>query len=137
MYLTIEDLKKGIYGETLQTITREPANAEQAILEAMGEIETYLSVRYDVATEFQKTGESRNIMMTKMVKDIAIYNCYRISSPFTMPEIRLQSYKDTIRLLKDIQREQASIKGLTRLDAGEAGSNYVKFGGNKKRNNSF
>ena len=68
-----------------------------------------------------------------MIKDIAIYNCYLISSPVTMPEIRLISYQNTIKLLKDIQREQATIQGLSRLDAGEAGSNYVKFGGNTKR----
>lgn len=137
MYLTIEDLKKGIYGETLQTITRDQANAEQAIIEAQEVIKTYLAVRYDIAAEFEKTGDARNIMIVKMVKDIAIYNCYMISSPVTMPEVRLQCFNNTIKLLKDIQREQATIQGLSRLDAGTAGSNYVKFGGNTKRNNSF
>lgn len=137
MYLTIEDLKQGIYGETLQTITRKQANAEQAIIDAQEEIRTYLAVRYDIAAEFEKTGDARNIMIVKMVKDIAIYNCYMMSSPVNMPAVRQSQYDATIKLLKYIQREQAVLQGLSRLDAGTAGSNYVKFGGNTKRNNSF
>ena len=58
MYLSINDLKKGIRGEVLNVITREEDNAFQAITEAMAEVESYLSARYDIATELAKTPES-------------------------------------------------------------------------------
>ena len=58
MYIEVDDLKKGIYGETLLTITRDQANAEQAIIEAMEEARVYLCSRYDVAAEFAKNRRS-------------------------------------------------------------------------------
>lgn len=138
MYLSIDDLKKGIYGEVLAVISRSDENALQAIAEAEAEVESYLNARYDIRAEFAKTGNNRSKMVMKIVRDIAIYNCYCISNPVNMPESRRNTYKDAIAYLKDVQSERVSIDGLTRLSGGnETGSNYVKFGGNRKRNNQY
>lgn len=136
MYIDYNDLKTGINEETLNVITRNRGNAEQAVKEAVAEVRTYLCVRYDIDAEYRKTGDSRDATVFRLVRDIALYRCYAISNPTSMPEIRRQNYEDAIKLLRDIQAERASLT-LTRLDAGSQGSNYVKYGGNQKRKNKW
>lgn len=137
MYLTREDLTKGIYGEILTTIARSDDNVAQATSEAQAEVESYLTARYDIRAEWNRTGDARNQMVVKLVRDIALYNCYGISNPVNMPEIRRDKYKDAIAYLKEVQSERASIDGLSRLESSPAGSNYVRFGGNRKRKNQY
>lgn len=136
MYINYNDLKTGINEETLSVITRNQNNAEQAIREAEAEVRTYLCVRYDIDREYCKTGDSRDATVFRLVRDIALYRCYAISNPTSMPDIRRQNYEDAIKLLRDIQAERASLT-LTRLDGGSQGSNYVKYGGNQKRKNKW
>lgn len=136
MYINYNDLKTGINEETLSVITRNQNNAEQAIREAEAEVRTYLCVRYDIDEEYSKTGDSRDATVFRLVRDIALYRCYAISNPTSMPDIRRQNYEDAIKLLRDIQAERASLT-LTRLDGGSQGSNYVKYGGNQKRKNKW
>ncbi len=136
-YLTIQDLSKGIHREILSVITRNEDNANQAILEAQAEVESYLTARYDIRAEWSKTGDSRCTMVVKLVRDIAIYNCYQISNPVNMPDSRRDAYKDAISYLKEVQAERASIDGLTRLTGTTGTSSYVSFGGNIKRKNQY
>lgn len=136
MYINYNDLKTGINEETLSVITRNQNNAEQAIREAEAEVRTYLCVRYDIDEEYCKTGDSRDATVFRLVRDIALYRCYAISNPTSMPDIRRQNYEDAIKLMRDIQAERASL-ALTRLDGGSQGSNYVKYGGNQKRKNKW
>jgi len=140
MYLDQTDLEKGLYPEILNVLTRSnPDNISNAISEAIAEVNSYLGVRYNMQAEWNKSGSSRNVLVVKMVRDIALYNCYNISNPVNMPESRVQKYKDTISFLKDVQAERAQLDGLTRLsDASNiSGSNYLTFGGNTKRKNSY
>lgn len=138
MYLNKTDIEKGIYPEILQVISRVAENITQAIEEAIAEVGAYLRARYDINTEFAKSGSQRNTLIIKLVREITIYNCYMISNPNNMPESRLQRYKDTIAFLKDVQSEKANIEGLARLTDADTGySTYIKFGGNTKRNNHY
>lgn len=138
MYIELTDIEKGIYPEILNVLTRSEGNINNAISEAIEEVKAYLTARYDVAVEFAKSGTARNKLVVKLVREVALYNCYNISNPVNMPESRVQKYKDTIAFLKDVQSEKATIVGLTRLtDATKGGSSYIKFGGNTKRNNSY
>jgi phage gp36-like protein len=143
-YLSINDLKKGIRGEALNAIAREEANMLQAIIEAQAEVEGYLSARYDIAAEFEKNPpednepDTRVIMVVKLVRDIAIYNCYNIANPSSLSQPRIDCYDRAVKFLRDCQAEKASIPELKRLDAdsnGTVSSSYIQFGGNKKRNN--
>ena len=140
MYLSIDDLKKGIRGEVLTVIAREEQNAMQAIAEAMAEVESYLCARYDIATELAKEpdDEGRVTMVVKIVRDIALYNCYNISAPVNIPENRVKSYENTVKFLRDCQAEKASVPGLQRLNKsadGTTSSNYVSYSGSSPKRN--
>lgn len=137
MYLLYDDLQTGINTESLNVITRSRENAEQAIREAVAEVRSYLCARYDIEAELEKTGDDRDPMVFRMVRDIALYRCYAISNPTSMPEIRRRNYEDAISMLKSVQGEKAALPGLERLDGGNEGSNYVKYGGNTKRRNKW
>lgn len=137
MYIEKTDIEKGMYPEVLAIISRADINIETAIAEAIEEVDSYLSVRYDTASEFAKTGSARNNLVVKMVRSITLYNIYNISNPVNMPESRSNDYKATISQLKDIQAERAQIKGLARLTDTDGSSNYLKFGGNAPRKNHY
>ena len=137
MYITVNELKDGIHAEALTAITRGDDNkAAQAIEDAMSMVRSYLCVRYDIDAEYAKTGNARDGMTVKLVRDIAIYYCYEGSSPVNLPETKQKAYDDAIAFLKSVQAEKAAMPGLARLD-GSKGSNYVKYGGNRKRRNKW
>lgn len=139
MYLEQVDIEQGIYPEILQVLTRNPENIATAINDAVIEVTAYLSGRYDMDTELAKTGSARNTLVVKLIREIAIYNCYTISNPMNMPEIRISIYKSTISFLKDIQSEKADVPGLILLadENGLSGSNIILSGGNTRRNNRY
>ena len=137
MYLQPEDLERGVRGEILSVVTRNADNVRQAIAEAQAEVESYLTARYDIRAEFAKTGDSRLPMVVKLVRDIALYNCFNIANPVSMPENRVTAYNNAVKVLKEVQAERASIDGLTRLTGTTGTSSYVSFGGNRKRKNQF
>ena len=99
MYLEQTDIEKGIYPEILQVIARNPDNITNAIREAMAEVASYLQSRFNIADEFLKTGESRNTLVMRLVREVALYNCYTMSNPVNMPESRIERYKGTISFL--------------------------------------
>lgn len=137
MYITVEELTDGIHAESLTAITRgDNSKAAQAIEDAMATVRSYICVRYDIEAEYAKTGAARDGMTVKLVRDIAIYYCYEGSSPINMPETRKDAYDNAVRFLERVQAEKAAMPGLDRLD-GSKGSNYVKFGGNRKRRNKW
>ena len=138
MYISVEELTSGIHSEALAAITRgDNTKAVQAIEDAMAMVRSYLCVRYDIDAEFAKQpGQGRDSMTVKLVRDIAIYYCYEGSSPVNMPESRQKSFDDAVAFLKSVQAEKAAMPGLVRLD-GSKGSNYVKYGGNRKRRNKW
>ncbi|MDR0872181.1 MAG: DUF1320 domain-containing protein [Prevotellaceae bacterium] len=136
MYLSIEDITKGMRAEVLAVITRSDDEVvQQAINEAMAEVTAYLSARYDIAAEFAKTS-NRATMVAKIVRDIAIYNCHCFSAPVNIPKNRETAYENAIKFLRDVQAEKASIPDLARLTTapdGTVSSNYLYFSGNPKR----
>ena len=84
--------------------------------------------------EFQKTESARCAMVVKLIRDIALYNCYTINNPAGMPETRRKKYEDAISFLRQVQREKTSLD-LPRLQGEQSPSNFVAFGSNKKRKN--
>ncbi len=136
MYLTKSDIEKGAYPEVVAVLSRNDSNITQAIEEATSEVRAYLTARYDMDEEFAKTGTARNTMVVKLVRDVALWNIYSGSNPVNMSETREANYHATLKLLRDIQAEKATIDGLQRKDAA-TGSNYIKFQSNPKRNNHY
>ena len=99
MYFTETDLKMGIYPEVLAVLTRTGDNVATAIDEAIEEVRSYLCARYNMDVEFSKSGVARSIRVVNLVREIAIYNCYKVSNPANMPEIRQTIYRSTYELL--------------------------------------
>jgi phage gp36-like protein len=137
MYLEKSDIEKGIQPEILSVISRNDDNIETAINDAVSEVGLYLRARYNIDDEFLKVGSTRNTFVVKLVRDIAIYNCYKASNPVNMPEAQILAYKDAVKTLEKVQGEKASIKDLERLSDEVSGSSYLKYGGNTKRNNHY
>ena len=140
MYLSIADITKGMRAEILAVVTRNDNGVVfRAILEAQAEVAGYLSARYDIATELALTpddGDDRNIMVVKLVRDIAVYNCYNFSAPVNIPENKIRSYENAVKYLRECQGERADVPGLQRLNAtagGGVSSNYLYYNGNVKR----
>jgi phage gp36-like protein len=140
MYLNINDLKKGIRGEVLHTIIRDEENAMQAVAEATAEVLAYLSARYDIEKEFLKTPpqpdqtDDRITMVVKLTRDIALYNCFNIANPVSIPENRVKAFDDAVKFLRDCQAEKAAIPQLARIrtaDDGSVSSSYIEFGNTK------
>lgn len=137
MYLDKSDIEAGIQPEILSVISRSDDNINTAIKEAVAEVGSYLRARYDIDSEFLKTGSARNILVVKWVRDIAIYNIYVRSNPVNMPEAQENTYKNIISSLVKVQSEKSSIEGMDRISDEVSGSSYLKYGGNPKRNNHY
>lgn len=137
MYILESDILKGIYPEELDAIKRDGADVDQAILESIEEVRSYLCDRYDIDSEFSKSGASRNNRIINLVRDITIYNLFKNSSPNKISDIRQSIYKDAVKALERIQAEKASIPNLSRIKGDNSQSSYLAFGGNNKRNNHY
>lgn len=137
MYITEEDLLKGIYSAELDSLKQDGADVDTAITEAIEEVRGYLDDRYDMTLELTRTGATRNARIVGLVRDIAIYNCFKNSSPNRISDIRVTIYRDTVKALVSIQSERASIKGLTRNTGEDTTSSYLAHGGNPKRSNHY
>ncbi|MBI9055508.1 MAG: DUF1320 family protein [Bacteroidales bacterium] len=137
MYLEKIDIEKGIQPEILTVISRNDSNINTAINEAVAEMGAYLGARYNIDNELMKIGSTRNTLIVKLVRDIAIYNCYKSSNPVNMPDAQIAAYKDAISFLTKAQAERTNIDGLERLSDAVSGSSYLKYGGNDKRNNHY
>lgn len=136
MYLDYQDLKNGAYEETLRVLQREEANSIQAINDAIGEVSPYLSSIYDVEKELTHAGNSRNRFLVKLIRDIAIYNVYCISSPSNMSETRRLKYEDSIKFLVKVSKQEISIPNLEKLSSPTTGGNYGISGGSLPRRNN-
>lgn len=135
MFLTGEDLKTSIYGEILDIVGRNKTIIETACTEAVAEVESYLSARYDTAVVFSKTGKNRNVEVLKLCKIIALYNIHSSGNPDKIPDIRVKQYDDAIKFLTRLQEEKCNIPGLPKPT--DKSRNYVRFGGNRKRRNKL
>ncbi|MDR3327755.1 MAG: DUF1320 domain-containing protein [Prevotellaceae bacterium] len=138
MYLNTEDITKGMRTEVLNIITRNNNEiTRQAIIDAQAEVEAYLCARYDILGEFEKDADidDRSQMVVKLVRSIAIYNCYIYSAPVNMPANVKDSYENSIKFLRDVQAEKASIIWLKRLttEDGKVSSNYIYYTGESQK----
>ncbi len=140
MYLMYEDLLNGAWGETLTVLQRERANAERAILDAMGEVKAYIFRLYDIDKEYAKTPQDdRCAFLVKLIRDIAIYNIYSIASPSMMNETKRLKYEDAIAFLTRVQNQKAFIPDLAPLpdDKKDIGGTYQILYGTNTRRDSY
>lgn len=136
MYLTTEDFNKSIYPEIRTAISRGDAvYVETHINTALDIIQSKVSLKYDIATEFAKTGDARNHLLLSIAKNIAIYNMYDTQE--TIPEHRVKRYDDAMAFLKDIVNGKAVLAGLSPApeDTNQTQHGNMAFGSEPKRIN--
>ncbi len=136
MYLTTADFDKSIYPEIRTAISRgDAAYVEHQINIALSTIESKISIKYDIATEFNKTGDARNHLLLSIAKNIAIYNLYDTQE--TIPEHRVKRYDDAMAFLKDIVNGKAVLTGLAPAPVETSNMTYgnMAFGSEPKRVN--
>ena len=135
MYLTTDDFNKSIYPEIRNAISRGDATyVEHQINIALSIIRAKLSIKYDMDTEFSKTGNDRNHLLLSIAKNIAIYNLYDTQE--TIPEHRVKRYDDAMDFLKDIVNGKAVLVGLALVPQEDTSvKGNMAFGSEPKRNN--
>lgn len=103
-FITTEDFKVVASETALKTITgSDPANVENAIMEAQEEVAGYLRPKYDTDRIFATEGDERNHQLVMYVSDIALYNMIA-SLPQRMGyETRLERYERAIKWLEGVQ----------------------------------
>jgi phage gp36-like protein len=128
MFITSPDLSTGVYPEIKQQLARfDEIIILRNCAQAESELESYLSRRYLIRPELEKTGDARNALLVMACRDIAIYHLYTLAE--TMPNKVVKRYDDAIRLLKDYANGIISLVGVpaapapveTSPDAGQIG----------------
>lgn len=104
-FLTEADYSVQIRSEILNTVKNTDA-LPKAELAAQAEMESYLSVRFDVANIFNKTDADRNPIVLLYLIDIVLYHIHSNISPRNIPELRGIRYEAAVNWLKMVANGQ-------------------------------
>lgn len=121
----VESAQLAIISQTDDTIiTRIIARAES-------EVSFYLAHRFDLATEFAKSGDSRHQFLLGLCIDVALYHLFTTVVPRNIPQIRFDRYDQAKIDLKEAQRGigQLGLTVATDSDGEQTGHRVLK--GNK------
>jgi phage gp36-like protein len=139
MYLNPTELNSVLYEELQEAITRGDDTLVQThINDAMAFVESKLSQKYNVQTEYAKRGKQRHSLIVKYVRDIAVYYCYDLAE--TIPAKRVKAYDDAVKFLDDAKRGDIVISGLDTAEqpsVTDSATGVTTWGGQRKRINSF
>lgn len=97
-------------------------------------VESYLSRRYLIRPELEKTGNDRNKMLLSVARDLAIYYLY--SNSEQIPAIRVKNYDNAIKILDDFKSGDIMLPGVPAAPGPEEGSpdaNAISYGGRPPR----
>ena len=152
-FLTFNDFKTVINLEKLRDIldypdvTGTPSPQQQELIDeaedmldrselaAMDEARGWLVGKYDIDTDFAKTGTSRQPILIMKLVDIALYNIHCILNPKAIPAIREKRYDDAITWFREVNEGNINPPGLTKPENGS--KSHVMFGSNRKRDHYF
>jgi|GEM_PF-6605350 len=82
--VTTDDFTDSLYAEVITTVDRDGDDLLQAAIDtAEEEIKDMISNRYNVATDFAKSGTARNRYLMKLIKDLAVWEFLKVSSALT------------------------------------------------------
>ncbi|GHV31593.1 hypothetical protein FACS1894177_06520 [Bacteroidia bacterium] len=139
MFVTIEEIKTHLYGESISAISGSDdtiliAAIDAAISEARG----YLA-DFDRNAVFSAEGNARNALLLVFVKDIAVWHYINLCNAGTELELRLNRYERAVAWLKGVQKGDIS-PDLPRATGGDGGEEIVAaviFGSNSKRKQHY
>jgi phage gp36-like protein len=135
MFIEKVDLSTSLFPEIRDILARY---SDTIILShcatAESEIESYLSQRYDIRPELEKTGNDRHKLLLQIGRDIAIYHLYQLAE--TIKNSVVKRYDDAIRLLDDIAKGKIILPGVASAPPPEAGTpagDQIAFGSRTPR----
>lgn len=137
-FITVDDYSASIRIEFVEKAARGDDNILEIVEnQAVSEMKSYLSGRYDVDAIFSATGEDRHDLVLMFAKDIAIYHLCSIREGL-MTQTRIDRYERAIDWLKDVQKGELVVEGLPRLqNEDQAARSEYLMKSNPKRVNSF
>lgn len=138
MYLDPSELNKVLYEELQEAITRGDSEIVSThINDAMAFVQSKLSQKYNLLSEYGKRGRQRHSLIVKYVRDIAVYYCYDLAE--TVPMKRIKAYDDAVKWLDDAKRGDIVIAGLDLVVITPTSNTTgaTTWGGQKKRINSI
>lgn len=136
MYITTDDFDTAIYPEVRRAISRNSQIfMDDKINIALSIAQSKLALKYDMATELEKTGNQRNHLLLGIIKDIAIYYLYETQE--TVPDHRAKRYDDAIDFLNDFKTGKSVLVGVPMATITTTTNNNgtMTFGSEPKRNN--
>ena len=139
-YLTALEIGTHLYGEVVNEIERSPTesnNLNFAIQAAIEEAKGYLTA-YDIVAIFAAAGDARNPILLLYIKDITVWHFIQLGNPGVEMSLRLDRYEKATKWLEKVQagKTNPNLPYPVAPPVSEA-NNYIKWGGNVKRNNNF
>lgn len=111
MFLSKSDLNGTLYPEIRNLLSRfDDTVILSALSMAEHEIETYLTLRFDIRPELEKTGTDRHRQLLSIAVDMAIYRLYQLAE--TIPAHRERTYDRAVDLLKMLGAGKAGLAGV-------------------------
>jgi len=135
MYLIKSDLQLSIEQALLEALdfSQDASVITTACNQAVGQLRSYLSTKYDIDTELGKTAANRNEMLLMIAKDLAIYHIWTYVDPTSIPGARRDRYTAAIDYLKGAQLGTVVIN----ITAAVTTYSPITGGSNNKRSNHY
>jgi phage gp36-like protein len=125
-YISKADYLYQIRTNRLEQILEETDEDEDAILdaaeaEALAVIRMYL-VKYDLNTEFGKTGNARSKIVLRWAKVLVIYYIYERVPDEMCPERVVKNYEKALEQLEAVLEGDAQVPGLNQVQEADPGT---------------
>lgn len=115
-FITLNDYDASLHREILDSLTRGDEDiVEVCEDQAIAEMRSYLSTRYDCDAIFAKRGAERHSLILMYAKDIAIYHIFCVHNPYKISDIRKSRYDRAIEWLKSVNADEITIDGADKL----------------------
>lgn len=137
-FLLPAEIKTHLYGPVVDEISRADSSILQsAINAAVEEVRGFITA-YDTDAIFAAEGDARNPILLMYTKDCAIWHYIQLANPEVDIELRLTRYEKAIEWLKMVQSGKTNPNlPYPPEPPVEEGNNFIKWGGNIKRQNNF
>jgi len=134
-FLTKTELKTRTHLEIINAIIKnDDTIIDMIISESITYMKGFLRARFDVDVVFDKTGNDRDQVVLKILKDIVIYEIYSSHNPAMMTKVVQDNHDRAQKWLKEVQKENINPDLTKRTDEG---INYIAYGSNTKRSSHY
>jgi len=127
--IKINDLDVIIQGD--DTLLDEPE------ADAMNEVSSYLSGRYDMEQIFN--AQTKDVTIKRIIIDVLLYNLHTRVNPRNIPEKRIQLRDDAISWLKLVANTRSNVTAdfLPKRQFQDKKGTDISWNSRKKRDNSY